>query len=123
MPSASQLISSAQTYWLRRWRLPETERRRGRQAIVIFSEKWPGCFQAMLNLNQATLRQLDADWPPSSQSSAESLQRNATTFGLPDGAGGYGFWSQSQRWAVWELCKAHQEHRFPCRRRLSGLTG
>lgn len=37
------------------------------------------------------LRQLDADWPPSNQSSPESLQRGAEVFGLSNNAGGYGF--------------------------------
>lgn len=38
-----------------------------------------------------TLRQLDADWPPSSQASTPTLRRQANIFGLDDGAGGYGF--------------------------------
>lgn len=37
-----------------------------------------------------TLRQFDADYPPSAQSSPEGLTRSATTYGLDNGAGGYG---------------------------------
>lgn len=39
----------------------------------------------------AALRQLDADWPPSNQTSLTSLQRQMETFGLPNGSSGYGF--------------------------------
>lgn len=39
----------------------------------------------------AALRQLDADWPPSNQTSLTSLRRQMETFGLPNGSGGYGF--------------------------------
>src|SRR5438105_6362770 len=37
------------------------------------------------------IRQLDADWPPSNQTSPESLAREAEVFGLSDGAGKFGF--------------------------------
>ncbi len=38
-----------------------------------------------------TLRQLDADWPPSADTSTKTLKRQANIFGMDDGAGGYGF--------------------------------
>lgn len=38
-----------------------------------------------------TVRQLDADWPPSSQTSTPTLRRQANIFGLDNGASGYGF--------------------------------
>ena len=113
MPSASQLISSAQNLLAQALAFAGNRAPSWATGDRDFLGKVARMFVAMLNSNQATLRQLDADWPPSSQSSAESLQRNATTFGLPNGAGGYGFRSQSQRWAVWESCKAHQGRRSP----------
>lgn len=38
-----------------------------------------------------TLRQLDADWPPSSETSTPTLRRQAVIFGMDNGAGSYGF--------------------------------
>ena len=91
MPSASQLISSAQNLLAQALAFAGNRAPSWATGDRDFLGKVARMFVAMLNSNQATLRQLDADWPPSSQSSAESLQRNATTFGLPNGAGGYGF--------------------------------
>lgn len=91
MPSASQLIPSARNLLAQSLAFAANRASSWATGDRDFLGKVARMFVAHFNAQGAALRQLDADWPPSSQSSAESLQRNAETFGLPNGAGGYGF--------------------------------
>ena len=91
MPSASQLIPSARNLLAQALAFAGNRAPSWATGDRDFLGKVARMFTAHFNDEGAALRQLDADWPPSDQSSAESLQRNSETFGLPDGAGGYGF--------------------------------
>jgi len=91
MPSASQLIPSARNLLAQALAFAGNRAPSWATGDRDFLGKVARMFTSHFNDQGAALRQLDADWPPSDQSSAESLQRNADTFGLPNGAGGYGF--------------------------------
>lgn len=90
MPSASQLIPSPRALLAQSLAFAANRAQSWATGDRDFLGKIARMFVAHFNSQGAALRQLDADWPPSSQSSAESIQRNADTFGLPNGAGGYG---------------------------------
>jgi hypothetical protein len=90
MPSASQLIPSPRALLAQSLAFAANRAQSWATGDRDFLGKIARMFVAHFNSQGAALRQLDADWPPSSQSSAESIHRNADTFGLPNGAGGYG---------------------------------
>jgi len=91
MPSASQLLTSAtnllgQALAFAANRAPQWGTG-DRNFLGKIARMSTALFADFFN----ALRQLDADWPISNQSSPESLQRNAEVFGLPNDDGGYGF--------------------------------
>lgn len=91
MPSASQLIANTRNLVAQALAFAGNRAPSWATGDRDFLGKIARMFASMFDGLGAALRQLDADWPPSSQSSAESILRNADTFGLPDGQGGYGF--------------------------------
>lgn len=91
MPSASELLAQPST--LLAQVLAFAGNRLSQWAIgdLNFVGKIARMFVVGRTSFDAALRQLDADWPPSNQTSLTNLQRQMETFGLPNNAGGYGF--------------------------------
>lgn len=91
MPSASQLLTSARGLLSQALAFAANRAPQWANGDTDYLGKIARLFVAIWADFSNGLRQLDADWPPSNESSAESLERNSEIFGLPDGAGGYGF--------------------------------